>query len=58
MGADIRQAPNGGYGFAPRHADFHASQLWGYVPIERRVNLMGGQAILARVDFFTSAPYP
>src|SRR5512146_2063730 len=53
MSANIRQEPNGGYGFAPRHADFHASQPWGYVPFERRVNLMGGQVILATVDFLT-----
>ena len=28
-------APNGGYGFGPRHVDFHPSQPWMYVSDER-----------------------
>jgi 6-phosphogluconolactonase (cycloisomerase 2 family) len=28
-------APNGGYGFGPRHVDFHPSQPWVYVSLER-----------------------
>jgi len=33
-------APNGGYGFGPRHLDFHPSQPWVYVSIERQNQLI------------------
>jgi 6-phosphogluconolactonase (cycloisomerase 2 family) len=33
-------APNGGYGFGPRHLDFHPSQPWLYVSIERQNQLI------------------
>ena len=29
-------APNGGYGFGPRHVDFHPSESWVYVALERQ----------------------
>ena len=32
-------APNGGYGFGPRHLDIHPSQPWVYVSIERQNKL-------------------
>ena len=32
-------APNGGYGFGPRHVDFHPSKPWMYVSDERRSQL-------------------
>lgn len=32
-------APNGGYGFGPRHVDFHPSKPWLYVSDERRSKL-------------------
>jgi 6-phosphogluconolactonase len=32
-------APNGGLGFGPRHLDFHPSQPWVYVSIERQNKL-------------------
>lgn len=32
-------APGGGYGFGPRHLDFHPSQPWVYVSIERQNQL-------------------
>jgi 6-phosphogluconolactonase len=32
-------APNGGYGFGPRHVDFHPSKPWLYVSDERRSQL-------------------
>jgi 6-phosphogluconolactonase len=32
-------APNGGYGFGPRHIDFHPDQPWLYVSDERRSQL-------------------
>jgi 6-phosphogluconolactonase len=28
-------APGGGYGFGPRHLDFHSAQPWAYVSLER-----------------------
>lgn len=30
----VSVAPNGGYGFGPRHLDFHPSQPWVYVSLE------------------------
>jgi len=33
-------APNGGYGFGPRHLDIHPSQPWVYVSIERQNQLI------------------
>jgi 6-phosphogluconolactonase len=35
----ISVAPNGGYGFGPRHLDFHPSQPWVYVSLERQNRL-------------------
>ncbi len=32
-------APNGGYGFGPRHLDFHLTQPWVYVSLERQDKL-------------------
>jgi 6-phosphogluconolactonase (cycloisomerase 2 family) len=32
-------APNGGYGFGPRHLDFHPSRPWLYVSLERQNRL-------------------
>jgi 6-phosphogluconolactonase (cycloisomerase 2 family) len=32
-------APNGGYGFGPRHLDFHPTQPWVYVSLERQSQL-------------------
>lgn len=32
-------APNGGYGFGPRHLDFHPTQPWVYVSLERQSRL-------------------
>jgi 6-phosphogluconolactonase len=32
-------APGGGYGFGPRHIDFHPSQPWVYVSLERQNTL-------------------
>jgi 6-phosphogluconolactonase (cycloisomerase 2 family) len=33
-------APNGGYGFGPRHLDIHPTQPWVYVSIERQNQLI------------------
>jgi len=33
-------APNGGYGFGPRHLDIHPSQPWVYLSVERQSQLM------------------
>jgi 6-phosphogluconolactonase len=38
-------APNGGYGFGPRHLDFHPTRPWVYVSLERE----------NRLDMFTLA---
>ena len=35
----VSVAPNGGYGFGPRHVDFHPSQPWVYVSLERENKL-------------------
>jgi 6-phosphogluconolactonase (cycloisomerase 2 family) len=32
-------APNGGYGFGPRHLDFHPTEPWVYVALERQNRL-------------------
>ncbi|MEJ0020535.1 MAG: beta-propeller fold lactonase family protein [Acetobacteraceae bacterium] len=33
---EVSVAPDGGYGFGPRHLDFHPSQPWVYVSLERQ----------------------
>jgi 6-phosphogluconolactonase (cycloisomerase 2 family) len=33
---EISVAPNGGFGFGPRHLDFHPTQPWIYVSLERQ----------------------
>jgi 6-phosphogluconolactonase len=36
---EVSIAPNGGYGFGPRHLDFHPTQPWVYVSLERQNTL-------------------
>jgi 6-phosphogluconolactonase len=36
LSREVSVAPNGGYGFGPRHLDFHPSQPWIYVSLERQ----------------------
>jgi len=36
---EVSVAPNGGYGFGPRHLDFHPSKPWVYVSLERQNKL-------------------
>jgi len=36
---EVSVAPNGGYGFGPRHLDFHPSRPWVYVSLERQNKL-------------------
>ena len=36
---EVPIAPNGGYGFGPRHLDFHPTQPWVYVSLERQNRL-------------------
>ncbi len=36
LGREVIVAPNGGYGFGPRHLDFHPTQPWIYVSLERQ----------------------
>jgi 6-phosphogluconolactonase len=33
---EVSIAPNGGYGFGPRHVDFHPTKPWIYVALERQ----------------------
>jgi 6-phosphogluconolactonase (cycloisomerase 2 family) len=35
----VSVAPNGGYGFGPRHLDFHPTKPWVYVSLERQNKL-------------------
>jgi 6-phosphogluconolactonase len=37
--AQVSVAPNGGYGFGPRHLDFHPTEPWVYVSLERQNRL-------------------
>jgi 6-phosphogluconolactonase len=36
LGPEASVAPDGGYGFGPRHLDFHPTQPWVYVSLERQ----------------------
>jgi 6-phosphogluconolactonase len=36
---EVSVAPNGGYGFGPRHLDFHPTEPWVYVSLERQNKL-------------------
>jgi 6-phosphogluconolactonase len=36
---EVSAGPNGGYGFGPRHLDFHPSKPWVYVSLERQNKL-------------------
>jgi 6-phosphogluconolactonase (cycloisomerase 2 family) len=36
---EVSVAPNGGYGFGPRHVDFHPGRPWVYVALERQNRL-------------------
>lgn len=48
-------APNGGYGFGPRHIDFHPTRPWIYVSLERQNQLamfeMDGPTVSAAPSF-------
>jgi 6-phosphogluconolactonase len=37
--SEVSVAPNGGYGFGPRHLDFHPTEPWVYVSLERQNRL-------------------
>ena len=39
MTQEISVAPGGGYGFGPRHLDFHPTKPWVYVSLERQNRL-------------------
>jgi 6-phosphogluconolactonase (cycloisomerase 2 family) len=49
----VSVAPHGGYGFGPRHIDFHPSQPWVYVSLERENKLD-----LFTLDGDTLSPVP
>lgn len=48
-------APNGGYGFGPRHLDFHPTMPWVYVSLERQSRLdmfrMHGDGLESKAAF-------
>lgn len=46
-------APGGGFGFGPRHLDFHPTQPWVYVSLERQ-----SQLCMFRIDADGLAPEP
>src|ERR1700756_903522 len=52
---DVSVAPNGGYGFGPRHLDFHPTRPWVYVSLERQNKLdmfeITGKAVSAAPVF-------
>jgi 6-phosphogluconolactonase (cycloisomerase 2 family) len=52
---EVSVAPNGGYGFGPRHLDFHPTQPWVYVSLERQNALdmfrISGRALSAAPVF-------
>jgi len=39
LSSEVSVAPGGGYGFGPRHLDFHPSRPWVYVSLERQNQL-------------------
>jgi 6-phosphogluconolactonase len=39
LSREVSVAPNGGYGFGPRHLDFHPTKPWVYVSLERQNKL-------------------
>ena len=52
---EVSVAPNGGYGFGPRHLDFHPTEPWVYVSLERQNRLdmfrRDGEALSAQPAF-------
>jgi 6-phosphogluconolactonase len=50
---EISVAPDGGYGFGPRHLDFHPTQPWVYVSLERQ-----NQLALFALDNGSLSPKP
>jgi 6-phosphogluconolactonase (cycloisomerase 2 family) len=52
---EVSVAPNGGYGFGPRHLDFHPTKPWVYVSLERQNRLdmfeFAGDALSAAPAF-------
>jgi 6-phosphogluconolactonase len=52
---EVSIAPNGGYGFGPRHLDFHPTRPWVYVSLERQnkmyVYTMEGEALRSEATY-------
>jgi 6-phosphogluconolactonase len=52
---EVSVAPDGGYGFGPRHLDFHPTRPWVYVSLERQNRLdmfaIGGDRLSAAPSF-------
>ncbi|HEY1931655.1 MAG TPA: beta-propeller fold lactonase family protein [Acetobacteraceae bacterium] len=63
LGNEVSIAPDGGYGFGPRHLDFHPTQPWVYVSLERQnaldmFTLNGGRLSAAPTFHKTSLAAP
>ena len=57
LSKEVSIAPNGGYGFGPRHLDFHPTRPWVYVSLERQnkmyVYKMDGDGLSAEALYTT-----
>ena len=55
LSGEVSVAPNRGYGFGPRHLDFHPSKPWVYVSLERQNRLdmfrIAGDALAPDPEF-------
>ncbi len=66
LASEASVAPNGGYGFGPRHLDFHPTKPWVYVSLERQNRLdmfaVAGEKLSAapvsRQDTLSQPPTP
>jgi 6-phosphogluconolactonase (cycloisomerase 2 family) len=58
----IAIAPDGGYGFGPRHVDFHPSKPWCYMSIERQNEIalftLEGEQVSGPVSRTTTLAHP
>jgi 6-phosphogluconolactonase (cycloisomerase 2 family) len=50
LGNEVSIAPGNGYGFGPRHLDFHPSKKWIYVSLERQNQMYVFRMDRQRVD--------
>ena len=59
---EVSVAPDGGFGFGPRHLDFHPAKPWVYVSLERQNRLdmfaLRRRGAVARAAVTAKAPWP